>query len=349
MSVTGTAQRPSAARLVAGEMVRRPLSGVWRTPEYIGLAVAVAGLATAFYLIEPLFGSGANLQNLFRQGSVLAMLAAGQIFVVLGGGIDISVGAQVSLLSIVAVVFSGIMPLPLGLIVTILVGCAIGLINGLLVAVVRISPIIATIGTWQLMVGFSLWYTNGLPKRNFDPAYGILGGSQIAFIATPTVVAVGVAVVAWLLLNRTRFGRYTYGIGGNAEASRLSGVNVRLVTVMGYVACSLFTAIAAITLSSRVQSGLPDLGSGLEITTIAAVFIGGVAWGGGAGSIVGAMLGVALITILSNGLNLAAVSSNVQTMVTGLLIIVAVALNNFRDAQRSFAARLRLVWSRPDV
>lgn len=305
------------------------------TPEYAGLLVFLVGLCAYFAATEPLFTSGPNLQNLARQASVLTMLVAGQIFVVLAGGIDISVGAQVSLLSIVAVVFSLEMALPLALLLTVLVGCAIGLINGLLVTFARISPIITTIATWQLLLGFSLWYTNGLPKRNFDSDYAWLGGSKILFLATPTVLAIVVVAVAWFLLNRTSFGRYTYAVGGNAEASRLSGIRVRGVLILGYVVCSFFTALAAITLSSRVSSGLPDLGNGLEITAIAAVFIGGVAWGGGAGSIIGAVLGVALLSVLSNGLDLNAVNSNIQTMIIGALILLAVGLNNLRGRRNA--------------
>jgi ribose/xylose/arabinose/galactoside ABC-type transport system permease subunit len=297
--------------------------------------VFLVGLCAYFAATEPLFTSGPNLQNLARQASVLTMLVAGQIFVVLAGGIDISVGAQVSLLSIVAVVFSLEMALPLALLLTVLVGCAIGLINGLLVTFARISPIITTIATWQLLLGFSLWYTNGLPKRNFDSDYAWLGGSKILFLATPTVLAIVVVAVAWFLLNRTSFGRYTYAVGGNAEASRLSGIRVRGVLILGYVVCSFFTALAAITLSSRVSSGLPDLGNGLEITAIAAVFIGGVAWGGGAGSIIGAVLGVALLSVLSNGLDLNAVNSNIQTMIIGALILLAVGLNNLRGRRNA--------------
>jgi len=291
-------------------------------------------LCLYFAATQPVFASAANVQNLARQASVLAMMAAGQIFVVLAGGIDISVGGQVSLLSIVAVVFSHEMPLAAALALTMLIGCTIGLVNGLLVAFARISPIITTIATWQLLVGFSIWYTNGLPKQNYSSAYAWLGGSKVWFLATPTLFAILLVILAWILLNRTRFGRYTYAVGGNTEASRLSGVNVRLVLIATYVACSFFTAFAAITLSSRVGSGLPDLGTGLEITTIAAVFIGGVAWGGGAGSVVGAVLGVALLSILSNGLDLAAVDSNIQTMVNGALILLAVGLNNLRRRRR---------------
>ena len=306
-----------------------------RMPDYAGLLVFLVGLCAYFAATQPLFTSGSNLQNLARQASILTMVVAGQIFVVLAGGIDISVGAQVSVLSIVAVVFSGEMPLPVALVLTVLIGCGIGLVNGLLVTVARISPIITTIATWQLLLGWSLWYTNGLPKRNFDSDYAWLGGSKILFLATPTLLAIIVVAVAWFLLNRTSFGRYTYAVGGNAEASRLSGIRVRGVLILGYVVCSFFTALAAITLSSRVSSGLPDLGNGLEITAIAAVFIGGVAWGGGAGSIVGAVLGVALLSVLSNGLDLNAVNSNIQTMIIGLLILLAVGLNNLRGRRNA--------------
>lgn len=317
---------PLARRLALGSATLRGRGA----PEYAGLLAFLVALCAYFAATEPLFTSTPNLQNLARQASILTMIVAGQTFVVLAGGIDISVGAQVSLLSIVAVVFSLEMALPLALLLTVLVGCAIGLINGLLVTVARISPIITTIATWQLLLGFGLWYTNGLPKRNFDPDYGWLGGSEVLFLATPTLLAIIVVALAWFLLNRTSFGRYTYAVGGNAEASRLSGIRVRGVLILGYVVCSLFTALAAITLSSRVSSGLPDLGNGLEITAIAAVFIGGVAWGGGAGSVIGAVLGVALLSVLSNGLDLNAVSSNVQTMVIGALILLAVAVNNLR-------------------
>jgi ribose transport system permease protein len=291
------------------------------------LFLFVLALAISFGIYESVFWSGVNLQNLSRQGSVLTMVAAGQIFPILIGGIDISVGAQVSMLSIFAVQLSHNMPVPLAFILTIGAGAVIGLVNGLLVTFGRISPIIATVGTWQMMTGFTLWYTKGLPVRNFSSSYRSLGADKVWFLPAATVLAIGVVVVAWLVLTRTRFGRYVYALGGNFEAARLSGVRTTFVTIGAYVTCSVFTAIGAITLSSRVGSGLPGLGGGLEIQSIAAVFIGGVAWGGGAGSVIGAVLGVALVAVLSNGLDLAAVSSDIQTMVTGFLVVLAVGLN----------------------
>jgi len=291
------------------------------------LFLFVLALAVAFGFNESVFWSGVNLENLSRQGAVLTMVAVGSIFPILIGGIDLSVGGQVSMLSIFAVQLSHNMPVHLAFLITIAAGAGVGLVNGLLVTFGRISPIIATLGTWQVMVGFTLWHTKGLPGRNFSESYRALGADNVWFLPAATVLAIGVVLTAWLLLKRTRFGRYVYALGGNFEAARLSGIRTTLVTIAAYVTCAIFTAIGAITLSSRVGSGLPGLGGGIEIQAIAAVFIGGVAWGGGAGSVWGAVLGVALVTVLGNGLDLAAVSSDIQTMVTGALVVLAVGIN----------------------
>ena len=312
-----------------GERPRRgwlPASSVHLSQEAV-LFLIVLALAVAFGFYESVFWSGVNLQNVSRQGAVLTMVAVGSIFPILIGGIDLSVGGQVSMLSIFAVQLSHNMPIPAAFLLVISAGICIGLVNGLLVTYGRISPIIATLGTWQMMVGFTLWYTKGLPVRNFSDAYRWLGAENVWFLPAATVLAIGVVLVAWILLNRTRFGRYVYALGGNFEAARLSGVRTKFVTIAAYVTCAIFTSIGAITLSSRVGSGLPGLGGGLEIQAIAAVFIGGVAWGGGAGSVIGAALGVALVTVLGNGLDLAAVSSDVQTMITGFLVVLAVGIN----------------------
>ena len=322
-----------SAAAAASEAARsRPpvaLLALRRVPltQEVVLFLFVLALAIAFGFYESVFWTGVNQQNLSRQGSVLAMVAAGEIFPILIGGIDLSVGGQVSMLSIFAVQLSHHMPIPLAFLLTIGAGMGVGLVNGLLVTYGRISPIIATLGTWQVMVGFTLWYTKGLPVRNFSDSYRALGGDNVWFLPAATVLAIAVVIVAWLLLKRTRFGRYVYALGGNFEAARLSGVRTIFVTIAAYVTCSIFTSIGAITLSSRVGSGLPGLGGGLEIQAIAAVFIGGIAWGGGAGSVIGAVLGVALVTVLANGLDLAAVSSDVQTMITGFLVVLAVGLN----------------------
>lgn len=298
-----------------------------RLTQEVVLFLFVLALAVFFGFYKSVFWSGVNLQNVSRQGAVLAMVAAGSIFPILIGGIDLSVGGQVSMLSIFAVQLSNHMPVWLAFLLTIGAGAGVGLVNGVLVTYGRISPIIATLGTWQMMVGFTLWYTKGLPVRNFSESYRALGANNLWFMPAASVLAVAIVLLAWFLLKRTRFGRYVYALGGNFEAARLSGVRTTFVTIAAYMTCATFTAVGAITLSSRVGSGLPGLGGGMEIQAIAAVFIGGVAWGGGAGSVVGAFLGVALVTVLGNGLDLAAVSSDFQTMITGFLVVLAVGLN----------------------
>jgi ribose transport system permease protein len=298
------------------------------------LFLFVLALAVAFGFNTPVFWSGNNLQNISSQGAVLAMVAAGQIFPILIGGIDLSVGGQISALSIFAVELSHHMSVWPAFGVAVLIGIGIGLLNGVLVTFARVSPIIATLGTWQLLTGFTLWYTSGIPITNYGSSYTILGNNSVAFLPYATALALGAAIVAWVVLTRTRFGRHVYALGGNFEAARLSGVRTTLITIGAYVTCALFTALGAVTLSSRVQSGNATLGTGFEIQAIAAVFIGGIAWGGGAGSLIGALLGVALVTILANGLDIAAVSSDVQTMITGGLVILAVALNARRRAMR---------------
>lgn len=305
-----------------------------RLSQEVALFLFVLALAVAFGFYQSIFWSGVNLQNVSRQGAVLTMVAVGSIFPILIGGIDLSVGGQVSMLSIFAVQLSHNMPVSTAFLLTIAAGACIGLVNGLLVTYGRISPIIATLGTWQVMVGFTLWYTKGLPVRNFSDSYRALGANNLWFMPAAAALALGIVLLAWVILNRTRFGRYVYALGGNFEATRLSGVRTTVVTIAAYVTCAVFTAAGAITLSSRVGSGLPGLGGGIEIQAIAAVFIGGVAWGGGAGSVFGAVLGVALVTVLANGLNLANVSSDVQTMITGVLIVVAVGLNARRKQAR---------------
>ena len=237
------------------------------------LFLFVLTIAIVFGFYKSVFWSGVNLQNVSRDGAVLTMVAAGSIFPILIGGIDLSVGGQVSMLSIFAVQLSHHMPVAAAFMLALAIGATIGLVNGLLVTYGRISPIIATLGTWQMMVGFTLWYTKGLPVPNFSESYRALGANNLWFIPAPAVLAISLAVLAWVLLTRTRFGRYVYALGGNFEAARLSGVRTTFVTIGAYVTCAVFTACGAITLSSRVGSGLPGLGGGLEIQAIAAVFI----------------------------------------------------------------------------
>lgn len=313
---------------------RLQLTRVLRLPQEVFLGAFLAALLLLFAVSVPYFATTDNMQNLARQASVLAMLSVGQLIVIIIGGLDISIGAQVSLLAILAVTLSLHIGVPLALLCTALAGAGIGLINGLIIAYLRVSPIIATLGTWQVMFGIALWWTKGIPVQNNSADFAALGSSELGFIATPTVLAVVVILAVWILLTRTWLGRYFYAIGGNAEASRLAGINVRMVTVLAYVTCSVCAAIGAITLASRTQSGDPLIGASLNLENVAAVFIGGAAWSGGSGSVLGVVLGVILLRALESAFNLNGISTDLQTMITGALIVIAVAGYGFRRGSR---------------
>lgn len=300
------------------------------TGEHAVLGGIVVLVIAYFAITAPVFLSGRNVSNLASSIAVLAILAVGQTFVIISGGIDISIAAQVGFLSIVAVDLSHAVPYGAALLLVVGLGALIGLVNGIMIAWVKVSPIITTVAMLQVLTGLSLVLTGGQPRRNFDPAYTALGTGSFLGIPSIALLAAAVMILGALLLNRAALGRYAIAIGGNSEAARLSGIKVKPYTVATYVLNSVFVAVAAIALSSRTGSGLPDLGAGIEITTIAAVFIGGVAWGGGRGSILGVLLGVLLIGIIGNGLDLNSVNSHIQVIITGLLMAAAVALGMLR-------------------
>jgi ribose transport system permease protein len=302
--------------------------------EHIGLLLLLLIVLVYFAITTGNFATPRNLTNLFSSMAVLAILAAGQLFVVMGGGIDISIAAQVGVLSIVAVDLSQTLPYPLALTLVVLLGMFIGLVNGLAIVILKISPIITTIAMLQVLTGLGLILTGGQPRRNFSELYTLLGTGSIFGVPFIALLALAVLLLGALILNRTPLGRYAIAVGGNEQAAFLSGIRVRAVTVGTYVLNSMFVAIAAIALSSRTGSGLPNLASGMEITTIAAVFIGGVVWGGGRGTMMGAFLGVLLIAVIGNGLDLAGVNSPVQIIVTGCLMAAAVAMNSLRRKAR---------------
>lgn len=319
--------KPRNASVSVRNMLARrggPL-GVLRLPQEALLGIFVAALMVFIALSVPNFLTADNAQNVARQAAVLTIVAVGQLFVIVIGGLDISVGAQVSLLAILAITLSLKVGVPLAFMVTVVAGAFIGLINGVVIAYLRVSPVIATLGSWQAMFGIALWWTKGVPVRNNSADYAALGSGQLGFIATPTLLAIVVAIAAWIVLKYSRLGRYFYAIGGNAEASHLVGIDVKQVTVWAYVLCSICAAIGAITLSSRTESGDPLIGSSLNLENVAAVFIGGAAWAGGSGSVIGVVLGVILLRVLENAFNLNGISTDLQTMITGVLIVVAVA------------------------
>jgi Ribose/xylose/arabinose/galactoside ABC-type transport systems, permease components len=268
-----------------------------------------------------------NLVNIVRQVSINGILAVGMTFVILTAGIDLSVG---SVLAISSTVVAGAMinqglPSIVAVLLGILVGAICGLINGTLVAYAKMPAIIVTLAMMEIPRGLGLLYTGGYPLSGLPSGFSFIGrGYLLNIIPMPVVIMLVIYVVAYMVLGHLPMGRYIYAIGGNEEAVRLSGVKVKKYKVMAYLISGVTAGITGVVLTSRLMSGQPMAGSGFELDAIAAVVLGGTDIAGGRGNILGTFLGVLIMGVLSNGLNLMGVSPYVQRVLKGLIILLAI-------------------------
>lgn len=315
---TALATRPaSPAPIGAGAFMRR-----------FGMAVAFVLLAAALAVLSPHFLTVSNLLNIARQVSINAILAAGMTFVILTGGIDLSVG---SVLAFAGAVMAGLLaagrPLLVCIAAGLVVGALLGLTNGLVVARGRVQPFIATLGMLTIARGATLVYTDGRPITGLPDAFVWLGAGEIGRVPVPVVIMALVFALCHVVLARTVFGRHVYAIGGNEEAARLAGVNVAFSKTLVYVISGVLAAVSAVILTARLNSAQPTAGIAFELDAIAAVVLGGTTLAGGEGRIGGTLLGAFIIGVLNNGLNLLNVSSFYQQVVKGAVILLAVLLD----------------------
>jgi ribose transport system permease protein len=302
----------------------------------LGLPLVIIGIAVVTSFVEERFRSVANLQNLLRQMAPLQILAVGQLFAVLSGGLDLSVAAVMALSGVCGVLAMGALGLYGGLAVMLIVGCAIGLINGLFVVAVRVSPLIVTLGMLSVAKGFALILAGGVPLYDVPNALvDVVGFGEVWGIPVSSLIAFALMIIASLLLRKTVFGRHVYAIGSSINAARNSGLPVSLRIVMIYGFSGLTAGIAAIVTTAWVSSAQPTAGDGLELQSLAAVVVGGVALTGGSGTMGQAFMGVLLLALLSNALNMAGVSSFLQVVVIGFVILLSVVV----DRLRSLASR----------
>jgi len=285
-------------------------------------------LIAALSLLSSSFLTLSNALNIARQVSINAIIAAGMTFVILTGGIDLSVG---SVLAISGAIIAGLLaagrPLLIGIGGGLAVGGTLGLINGLIIAKGRVQPFIATLAMLTIGRGLTLVYTDGRPITGLPDNFVWLGAGEIGRIPVPVVLMVVVFVVGVLILKQSVMGRYVYAIGGNEEAARLSGVNVAFYKTLVYVISGMLAATSAVILTARLNSAQPTAGSAFELDAIAAVVLGGTTLAGGEGSLGGTILGAFIIGVLNNGLNLLDVSSFYQQVVKGIVILLAVLLD----------------------
>jgi len=297
----------------------------------VGIPLAFFTLCFIFTLSSNKFLTVRNLTNVARQISILAFLSYGMTFVIVSGGIDISVGSAVSLISMVTggmMVSSG--NIPYGILMGILCGTLIGGANGLLVSLIQLPPFIVTLGTMTICSGVALLYADGMPIVGLPQGFGVIGSGYIGPIPIPVIIAFIFFLVSAFILRFTAYGRYVLAIGGNEEAVRLSGINTKLIKLIAYVLTGFLTGIGAVVLTSRIISGYPNLGLGMELQAIAAVVIGGGTLGGGYGTMTGTLFGVMMIGVIQNGLNILGVSSFVQMIVIGVIIITSVTYDVYR-------------------
>jgi len=295
----------------------------------VGTLAGLFLLGLLLSLLTPHFLTVSNLLNVLEQTAINAVIAVGMTFVIISGGIDLSVG------SIVA--FSGVLlastlqapwPAPVAILAGIAAGSLAGLLNGLLITRGRLPPFIATLGMMSVARGAALLFTEGRPISGFDAGFRALATSRVLGIPAPVLAAAAIYALAHVLLTRTRFGRYVYAIGGNEEATRLSGVAVRFHKTMVYVLCGAMSALAAALLTARLNSAQPIAGIMYELDAIAATVIGGTSLLGGSGSLGGTLVGALIMGVLRNGLNLLGISSFLQQIVIGIVIIVAVLVDS---------------------
>ena len=293
-----------------------------------GTVIGLAVLCAVLWALTPHFLTVSNLLNIAQQTSINAIVAVGMTFVIISGGIDLSVGSIVALAGVAlgAMLQTGY-PLPVALAASLAAGTACGMLNGALVSVGGLPPFIATLGMMSAARGTALVFTEGRPISGFDDGFRVLATGSIGFVPAPVVVMILVYVVAHLVLTRTTFGRYTYAIGGNEEATRLSGVAVRFHKTLIYGTSGLISAVAAIVLTARLNSAQPIAGMMYELDAIAATVIGGTSLMGGQGTLAGTLVGALIMGVLRNGLNLLGVSSFLQQIVIGVVIVSAVLVD----------------------
>lgn len=293
---------------------------------YFALVLLSGGLA----IWNPPFRTLGNIENILQQISVNGILAIGMTLVIITAGIDLSVGSVLALSAVVATSFAAtddqgnpkhllIVPLALG----VLTGFACGTVNGILIAKRRLAPFIVTLGMMTVARGLALVYTGGRPEINLSAAYDKIGDG----LAGPAIIVFIAVLAGVFILHFTRFGRYVYAVGGNELAAKVSGVNTDFVLIGVYALTGALAGVAGIVESSRVMSGAPSAGEGYELNAIAAVVIGGTSLSGGVGSIAGTIVGVLIIGVMNNGLDLLHVSSYWQQVVKGAIIVCAVMLD----------------------
>ena len=295
-----------------------------------GIIVVLVILIIFFSVTTRSFLQTENLWNVTRQVAMLGISAVGMSCVILTAGIDLSVGSVMSLTNIFCatlMVKLGVHPV-IAVFCTLILAVLVGFINGIFINEFKVPPLITTLGTMTTLRGLSYVLCGGMPIFGFPDQFRILGQGYLGKIPIPVIIMLGIFILGWTFLNKIRYGRYIYGLGGNEEAVRLSGINVKYMKYMVYMLSAFLTGIASIIMLSRINTGQPKIGTGFEMEVITAVVLGGVSIFGGQGKLFSVFIGVLIMGVLANGMILLNVSEYYQMVTRGAVLLAAVVFDN---------------------
>ncbi|MBR2421135.1 MAG: ribose ABC transporter permease [Oscillospiraceae bacterium] len=304
--------------------------------ENLGILIGFFTLCVIVALLNDRFLSRGNILNVLRQLFSNCNLALGMCLVIITGGIDLSVGAIMALAGTLCAgtIAAGQLPIPVAILMGLAIGVLVGFINGTITAKMNIAPFIVTMATQQICRGLVYVYADGLPIRCDNPPFNFLGNGYVGEIPITILYSLFFVIVIWLVLSKSQLGRWIYAVGGNKNAARFSGINVDKVLMIVYSISGFLAAFAGIIYCARMYSGQPTLGNGDETDAIAAVVLGGTSFSGGIGKIGGVIIGILIIAVLSNALNLLGINSFWQLVAKGVVILLAVCVDNIKTHKR---------------
>ena len=300
--------------------------------QYAGVLAALVVLIVVATIFKPVFLSGDNIVNMIVNSTTIGLAAFGMTFVILTGGIDLSVGALAALTGVFAADLLG-RGVPMGVVIPlgILAGALVGMGVGAIIAKTNIPPFIVTLGLTNIYSGLAIAYNDGYPVPiALEDPFTVLGNGKILGIPTPILVLIAAFIICYIILNKTNVGRNVFIIGGNKEAARLSGISVTITTMFSFAIHCALVALAGMILASRLYSGLPSAGKNMEMNAITAVVLGGTSMTGGDGNIIGTVIGVLLLQVLLNVMTIFSFPAFLQSLVQGVIVIVAVLYDYLR-------------------
>lgn len=317
------------------EAAKKPIAAAGYFKRNIGTIIGLVLLVVVISFSTPKFLTGSNILNLLKSNSVNAIISCGMLMAILMGEIDISVGSTVGLTGIIGayMITNAGLPVVPTVLICLGIGALVGLVNGICIAYLKVPAFVATLATQSIGRGLTEIISGGVTIRVRNDAYTSIGNKDIGGVSIIIIYAALILILTWFLLNRTRFGYYIYALGGNPLAAQYSGVDVKKINMIPYILIGLFCGLGGLIWSARLGSAAATLGNGFEMDAIAAVVIGGTSMSGGVGTVGGTFIGILIIGVITNGLNLMGINSFWQSVFKGIIILAAVIFDVSRKSK----------------